>query len=470
LLGLPVVAFAQNPSQAPAAASSPAKTPESSSNIEELATDALKGFEEYWSEEEAPPPNALALDVHKCVDTALAQNAQVRVAQDEVDAAKARIGQAEAQRRPQVKAQESYTYVQGLKSISIGGLFGGLQGEKGRRQDDVRAVQVLYAGGQIHAAIKASEYLAQSQEWRKQATLNGLEFDAKKAYYDCLLARAIVRVAQESVVTFQRHKADAQQMLDVGLVSNFELLRAKTELGAREADTVAAKNAVRLAIENLRRILALPEDIPVQLAGKMEWTPVTDPLGELLTQAYAKRPELLALEKAIAAADQNVRRTKGEYLPRVAATVDWSNMSGGGSMAPDGWTFAIGAEWELYAGGRRKHDVLESKAQKSGLEHQLEDVRRLIELDVRAAYIQMEDAVARIRQEKGTVELGREGLRLSQLRFQEGVGTQVETLDAQLALTNAETMLVKAVHDYAVAHAAIERAVARSWVKPNDEH
>jgi outer membrane protein len=124
----------------------------------------------------------------------------------------------------------------------------------------------------------------------------------------------------------------------------------------------------------------------------------------------------------------------------------------------------VGAELEIFAGGRRIHEVAEAKAQQRSLEHQLEDVRRLIEFDVRNAYIQMEDAMARIRQEQGTVELGREGRRLAQLRFQEGVGTQTETLDAELALRNAETLLVKAIHDYAVAHASIEKAIGKSWV------
>ena len=257
-------------------------------------------------------------------------------------------------------------------------------------------------------------------------------------------------------------------MLDVGLISNFEVLRAKTEVGAREADLVTAKNAVRLAIVNLRRILALPEEKAITLAGKLEWTPNENAVGDLVKKAVESRPEILALEKGIKAAEQNVKRVKGEYLPKAGASATWTNIDGSGTMTPEGWTLGVGAQMDFYAGGKRKHELAEAKAQLSSLEHQLEDVRRLIELDVRNAYIQMEDAAARIRQEQGTVELGREGRRLAQLRFQEGVGTQSEMLDAELATTNAETMLVKAVHDYAAAHAAIEKAIGKSWVKQED--
>jgi len=97
------------------------------------------------------------------------------------------------------------------------------------------------------------------------------------------------------------------------------------------------------------------------------------------------------------------------------------------------------------------------------LEYQREDVARLVELDVRQAALRVQESIAKIRAEKGTVALAEEGLRMAQLRFQEGVGTQVETLDAALALTGARTQLVRALRDYAVAVAALDKALGRSW-------
>ncbi|HPC16278.1 MAG TPA: TolC family protein [Candidatus Hydrogenedentes bacterium] len=474
LVCMSFVAVAQPP-QTDAAPADPASPPVAieDKDVALVADDVLKGFETFWASEENVSANALALDIRQCVETALSRNAQVLVADDEIAAAKANIGQAESARRPQVKVQEAFIRVDGLQNIEIPGLLGRLfggglnsfQGKKDQRRDVLSISQVLFAGGQIQAAVKASEYLAQSKEWTKQAKLNTLEFEVKQAYYNCLLARAMVRVADESVVTFKRHLGDAEKMLEVGLISNFEVLRAKTEVGAREADLVAAGNAARLALINLRRLLALPENTDISLVGKMDWTPLSEAQDQLVAEALETRPELQALNKGLAAASQNIRRTKGQFLPSAAASATWTNVDGGGQAQPDGWTLSVGAEWQVYAGGKRRHDVAEARAQKSSLEHQIEDVKRLIELDVRAAYIQAEDAAARVKKEKGTVELAREGRRLAELRFQEGVGTQTEILDAALALTAAETALVRAVHDYAVAVAAVDKAAGRGSVK-----
>lgn len=466
-------------------------------------------FNELPQEPEHKPTETLVLDLQGCVQKALEQNAQIAIAEDSVRAARARIGQARSAMFPQVKATYGVTHTEmnereqsGLMSLLGGGSggfggfgLGGLGGMTGDplvdiglpivlgiggsiigqkltpklTPDDtlettqVSFSQVVYAGGQIRAAINASKYLAESEEWKKSAKMAEIEFAAKQAYYDVLLTDALVRVAEGSVRTFERNLADAEQMFDVGMISHYEVTRARTELGARKADLVAAVNARRLALANLHRILFVPQEVPIEVKPSFDWQPPSEPLANLVAAAYEKRPEILALQKAILAAEENLKRVKGEYKPRIGVNADYKNTEGGGVSIPDGWTFTVGAQWELVAGGRRKFERVESQAQIDNLKHQLADVERLIELDVTQAYIQIQDAMAKVESERGTVELAQEGLRLSELRFKEGVGTQTEVLQAELALTGAETKLIQSLRDYVVASAALERATGNNW-------
>lgn len=449
--------------------------------------------------EEAEPAEVRRLGVRDCVAIALSRNAQVFVAEEDLAAAQARVGQARAAILPQVTGRFAITHLEqdiaaqtaglgggfGLESLGVLGLSLAVSDLSGvaRVAGDlltqamapdltpdetietaqVSIVQVLYAGGRLRAVIEAAQFLAQSQEWRKEAAFAEVEFQTKQAFYDALLASGLVRVAEESVRTFQRNLSDAQHMYDVGWISNFEVLRARTELGARQAGLVAARNAGRLALANLRRILFFPQDAPLELIPEIAWAPPSTSVEELVLQAYERRPEIRALESAIAAAEQDLRRVKGQYKPRIAANADYLTAEGAGPTVSEGWTFTVGAEWELVAGGRRRQERAEARAKLSSLCHQLEDLKRLVELDATQAFIQIQDAMAKVESERGTVELAREGLRLAELRFQEGVGTQSETLDAELALTNAETKLLQALRDYAVANAALQRATGSSW-------
>jgi outer membrane protein TolC len=438
----------------------------------DLLAAALKTYFTAEDEPLAETPTTAApqtLTVDQAVTMALEKNPQVAIAESQTRAAEARIGQARAQLRPQVGGTAGARYSDNSSSFNIGGPLGGrfvkkfagnLAGDDIVTTESVTVDQVLFAGGQIRAAIRASEYLAKSQEWQKQATLDQLAYNVREAYYNVLLARALERVALESVQTFERHAADAQRMFDVGLISGFEVLRARTELGTRKADATAAANGVRLAKANLRRTLALPPDTPVRLVGSMDLNPVTTPVGELVAQARQQRPELLALEQGIQAAEQGVARARGQYWPRVAASAGYSNIDGGPSIAStDGFSATVGAQVNLYAGGRRKYEVAEANEEVNRIRSQYADVNNLVELDVTQANIQLQDAAARVQAELGNVELAREGLRLAELRFQEGVGTQTETLDASLALTSAESALARALNSYAVAYASLQRAL-----------
>ncbi|MCP4641645.1 MAG: TolC family protein [bacterium] len=331
------------------------------------------------------------------------------------------------------------------------------------RIDQFSVTQVLYAGGQIRAAIRAAKHLRDSQEWQRSATLAELEYATKQSYYDALLTKSLVDVAKDSVRSFKRNLADAEQMFDVGMISNFEVLRARTELGNRQATLVEARNAQKLALTNLRRILALPQSTPIDVAPKLEWKPDSTTAAAHVAHAMSHRPEILALEKAILASEQGVKRAIGQYKPQLGGSIQYENTYKGGPTIADGWTFGIGGEWEIFSGNRRKYDVEQARAQLASLEHQLQDLQQIVELDVNQAYIQIQDAMAKIKSDRGTVDLAQEGLRLAELRFKEGVGTQSETLDAELALTSAQTSLVQSLRDYAVANASLERATGRNW-------
>lgn len=481
---------------------------------------AIEAIEAYL-DREAPQPfvlepdNAVTLDVREAVRMALENNAQVLQADADVRAAEARVGQARSRLFPQVSGNLSLNHTEyrnggsgsslgglggSLGGGSLGGIGGGFSGlgflgpgnltagqlalglgssilsQRFQRQaleslqpDDTTYTQqltisqVFYAGGSRAAAISASEFLAQSQSWQREATLDELEFQTKQAFYDSMLAATLVRVAEESVRTFERQLADAEEMLEVGYISGFEVLRARTELERRRADLVSAQNAYLLSLTNLRRLIFVPQETPIALNPRVDWAPIETPIDSLVNLANDHRPELLALDEAIAAADQDIRARKGQYLPQLGGQAQYRNTDRAGSSVPDGWTFSVGLEWELYAGGRRKAETQEAAALRDSLVHQRADVERLVELDVTRALIQLRDAMAKVHAERSTLAQAEEGLRLAELRFQEGVGTQTEVLDAELALTAAESQLVQAVRDYAVGNAALERATGSSW-------
>ncbi len=514
IVGFPAIAQEADPVSGPESSTETARPAdrerpdllEGASGVIEAIGEMEEFLNQQSAEEEKLAGEPVTLNPRRCVELALDQNPQGKVADAEVDASAARVGQAKSGFLPQLSASTSFTHTKfnqkdftdivggGLGGLGGGGGGGGLGGGGGGplsfvfsllgssaigdlgfepadtfRLDQITLTQALYAGGQLRAGLEASRYLQQSEEWRRESTLQQIEFDAKQAFFDALATQALVRVAEASISTFDRQLYDAEQMFNVGRMSEYEVLASRTELSVRQAGLVEARNAERLAMANLRRVLALPQDTPVILEPQLEWLPISLNPNELVVFADSHSPALLALDEAIMAAEQDIRRTKGQYKPRVGANIQFQNAHKGGFTQPDGWTFSLGAELDLFTGGRRKYEVREARSRRESVEGQREDLRYVIELGVKQAVIQIRDSMARIQREMTTLGFARRGLSLAEIRFSEGLGTTSQTLDAELAVTNAETALVRALRDYAVANAALERAIGRSWredVKP----
>jgi outer membrane protein TolC len=406
----------------------------------------------------------LALTLDQCVALALQNNARILEADTEVALREAQTGQAKARRRPQIQGQYSYNYIdnldQGIGSPLIQGLIGaeGYAPEKATTTTGLSINQLIYAGGQVQAAVKASQYLASSEAWRRDAVRAEIAFQAREAYHTALLASSLVTVAEEALEAFERHVSDTEILQREGASTAYEVLRAKTEAGARRSDLEAARAGAKLADINMRRILALPENQPLTYDAALPWTPVGEKVEALVAAARAQRPEVLALQEAVAASDHQERGVKGKYLPQAAATVRWQSVDNGGQVMTDGWSVNVGAQWDLYLGGQRKHELGEVRARAEGLRIQLADMERLVAADVEQACVRLDETTASMRTGKETVVLAAESVRLANLRFKEGVGTQTEIIDTELTLTQAKTGLVQAIRDYFVAYAALQRA------------
>lgn len=415
----------------------------------------------------------LSITMRDAVSRAIQRNPQIFITTEDVNIRNAQVGQARAALFPQLGASTSFNWQEERVPGVSDGFFtnlvapGSFDVKDIVRTDVFTFEQLLYSGGSTLAAIDAAEYLAESEEWRREAVKDALEFQVKQAYYDCLTAGALIIVAEDSIITFQRHLDDTELKLNVGETSRSEVIRARTELGSRRTDLVIARNRERIAYTILRKLIHTPQDTPLNLTDTVEALRLDGNPQEFSKLAIELRPETRALNLALLAAQKDRRRVKGQYWPSAGLQGNWSQADGAGSFSLEGWSVTLGISVDIYSGGKRKFEKVESEARIRQIEYQLEDIRSLIETEVVQAFIQVQDGIATMRSEQGNVELAEESQRLARLRFNEGIGIQADVLDAQLSMTNAQTQLVLATREYAVAHAALDKAIGRSWT-PRD--
>ena len=333
----------------------------------------------------------------------------------------------------------------------------------------IRVVQSLYEGGRIVSALRAARQSRQQSLLNYQTATANVVLDVEIAYYDVLLGEHQINVQEASVELLGQVLEDTKRRYNAGTVPQFNVLRAEVELANARPRLIRARNAYRIAKNNLANLLGMdvprgnPDDIPLPLSGKLEALPLDLELPRALEMALERRTELGTLRKAQELRHEDVNSARAGYKPsvQVYAGYDAHNtmLNRDVTDVRNGWITGVQLTWNIFDGLRTQGRIKEAQAlyERTGID--LDDTTRRIELEVRTAYSNFREADEVLKSQEKVVEQAQEAVRLATSRYEAGTGTQLDVLSAQTALTEARTTQVQALRDYEVARARLERAV-----------
>lgn len=418
--------------------------------------------------EEPPPPPSLTLQ--DCIALALKQNPDILKAQQQLRRTHGLILEARAPALPQVTASGQYQRVDENAIETFPGSPTIFKNQQQPWSAQVEVSQLIYSGGRVSAALRAAKLTDKIAALNFQRTVADTILQVRKLFYEILLNKAQVEVRQQSITLLEQQLTDTRHRFDVGAVPRFDLLRAEVELANAKPPLIRAQNNLRLSREALVKLLALdsvenrPEFTAVTFVGELTYQHVDWQLGELLQRALQNRPELQQAQNEVHVAQQNIRVALAGYKPELSvfANYGWRNTTFSHQINDklDGWTAGARLTWPLFDGLLTHGKVTQARAQLQQAELDYTDQRRAIELEVRQAYSDYLQAIELLQAQKKTVEQAEESLRLAQVRFRAGTATQLDVLSAQTALTQARSNAVRALYDYNVAIATLERATA----------
>jgi TolC family type I secretion outer membrane protein len=401
-----------------------------------------------------------------CLNLALAQNATILKAQNDLQASEGLVVQTRAVALPQLQATGRYED----EATSLVQTFPGVTDQPHQSWNaGIQLVQTIYAGGKMIAAFHAADATRQQALAQYQTTLADTLLLVRLAYYDVLLAEQQIVVNEASVKLLQKELDDQQRRFDAGTVPHFNVLRAEVAVANAKPALIHARSQYRIAKNTLVNLLGynLPrevlENIPMRLTDNFDVAPWKLTLPDAIQQALERRTELKALRQEINLQQLNVVNAKSGYKPTIQAFAgyNWVNNSFSTDLANelDGWNVGGQLTWNLFDGALTLGKVKQAKALYQKSRTELEDRSRQIELDVRTAYSDFIEAQEVLDSQTKVQEQAEESLREANARFDAGTGTQLDVLDAETSLTQARTTQVQAQHDYAAARIRLERAI-----------
>lgn len=333
--------------------------------------------------------------------------------------------------------------------------------------------QALYAAGKVGAAIKIAQYGDHYTEAGIAAARQNVATQADRAYLDAVAARQAEFVYQEAERLADSSLAVVQKLYEHGQVSEFDLLRAQVQASNTRPSRIAAANRARLALDYLRTMLALPPETELVIDSTIVEAPVPElGLDGLVAEALENRPELHQSEQMVNIRKKLITIASSGYRPNVglSSQMQWTSFKddiGKTSLASDSWhrswNVALVMSWPIFTGFETTGKIRQAKVDYTQSQLANSQLVRQVRLEVQDAWGQVNEARQRVGALGETVSQAERGVAIAQVRYKNGIGIQLELLDAQVALTTARVNRIAALHDLAVAVGALQRAVGREW-------
>jgi outer membrane protein TolC len=332
--------------------------------------------------------------------------------------------------------------------------------------------QVIYAGGQIAAAIRIAKLTQDSSYYALRDTVDTVVAQVREQFYTVLLNRALITVAEEAVRLAEEQLQDQRNRFDAGTVPRFNVLRAEVEVANQQPVLIRARNDYLLAQVQLAKSLGLSPGVSgkpeFNCVGELTVSQRTMSLPDALKLAQARRPFLKVQRQAILIDCQQVTVEMAGYKPRVDAHGGYElrNRSSSTDLSDvaNGWFFGVTGSWNIFDGFETYGRVKQARARLEQSKINYDDSVREVDLEVQTAYANLDQARQTIESQRKNVEEALEALRLAQERFSAGAGTQLEILDARVALTQARTTELQARSDFNRDLAEFDRATATTTV------
>jgi len=412
-------------------------------------------------------PSSPALTLDQAMQVALERNQSLKLKREAVQRAQGQYGEASAANRPQIKAQSAYVRTGPIPSVVFPGPAGPMEVELGTPETmtaKLSLTQPVDISRLISAGVKVADLNLQASRLELRREEQRITLGVKQAYLGVLQAEAFKDVAQEALNAVEEHLRIARLHYEAGTVPQLDVLRAEVAAADARQRLVTAENAVDLAKAALNNVLGVDVNEPVEVKPLPELSSIELNLPELLAEAERQRPELQVMDLRIEMTKRGVHLAKQGRLPTMALTgsYDWleeTSEFGPGNLS---WTVALGVSLPLSDGGGTSAKVAQAHSDVRSAETAREQLRQGIALEVRQAYLSLQEAQARLVATAKSVEEAREVLRLAQARYETGVGTPVEVTDAVAAMTGARTNHVNATYDCRIALARLEAAVSAS--------
>jgi outer membrane protein len=327
--------------------------------------------------------------------------------------------------------------------------------------------QNLFSGGRVAAQTAAANAGRKSADIELTAQRAQIILDVTQAYYDAALADRLVAITDASYNQTEKVFQQTQLAKNVGTTSEFELLRAQVTRDNQRPVVIQRQSDRAVAYLRLKQLLNIPHDQPLTLTTAID-DQATLPAGIRLTglamsdysapdTASSHRATVRQAAEAVHAQESQVRIARSQRIPSLSLSSQYGAVAYPASGLPSSgdfrtnWTIAVATQFPIFTGGRIRGDEKVAQANLAESRARLQQVREFAALDAQVAINALNQAAAAWEASRGTTQQAARAYSIAEVRYREGISTQLELNDSRILMEQATVNTALAARNLQVA-------------------
>lgn len=422
-------------------------------------------------------PSSLNLTLDQCVEYALQYNLAMRGARLEIETARQQEREALSAGLPNLTGTFDLTRNEVIQRVFLPGVFFSgdandtrvIPAEFGTRYTSTLSANFsqMVFDGTFFVALKASKALSEVTERSAQRTEVETAVAVMKSYYSAQVAVVNLGIARANIERLEKQVRDAEVQYRNGFAEKIDVDRIQVQLYNAETQLQNAELLAQLTVNQLKYQMGLRQDIELTLADQI--TPENRPnFREDLQKAfnYTTRIEYQLLQANRNLQLQDVAQYRVGYYPSVYLFANGGVLTGSNDLPifndspwPGFFTYGVRVTIPIFDGFYKDAKVQQARVGLQRIDYELYDTENLLSLEYENARISMENAIRSLDLQERNVALAEEVLRVSQVRYREGVGSSLEVVDAESSLKEAQTNYLSALLDAYLAQVELKNAL-----------
>ncbi len=384
-----------------------------------------------------------------CINIALEKNPELLASKQQVEKSFFKIGEARSGYFPDINL--SLGYQRSYQEMKVPEHY------SKNYSGQITLSQRLFDFGKTSTQVDIQKELYKATDSQNRETLLGLIYNVKEAYFSLLKAKKQKETAEEVLKQAKKHLDLARGFYEVGLKPKIEVTKAEVELSNAKLNLITAEKNQRQALLNLKIAMGAiyDEDFDIKeedyVIRKIEEK-------EALKIAQERNPQLQSVRFNRQASIYSEELVKKEYLPTFSGTGRYG-YSGENFPLDRGWSVLLEVNIPIFSGWSTTYRLKQAKADVAYYLHKEESLKQQITSQIKNLFIQLKESSQRIETLKTALKQAKENLDLAMGRYEVGVGSSIEVVDAIVLYEQTNTQYWQAIYDYNVTYASIEKIV-----------